>query len=184
MFNLIENKKKNVCIMGLMGSGKSIIGKDLSKYSNLKFYDTDKEIELKTNKSINEIFEMSGESYFRKIEEKICLELLAKNDCIISLGGGSIINKKIRKAVNQNSYSIYLQVKLKNLEDRLKLSKKRPLLNKTNNNKEILENLYNERRKFYEKADFIVNNDNDKKQVLEKIKIKLNLYAKRTLHKK
>ena len=183
MFNLIEINKKNVCIIGLMGSGKSIIGKDLSKYSNLKFYDTDKEIELKTNRSINEIFEKSGESYFREIEEKICLELLTKNDCIISLGGGSIINKKIRKAVNQNSYSIYLQVKLNNLVNRLKLSKKRPLLNKTNNNKEILQNLFNERRKFYEKADFIVNNDNDKNQVLEKIKLKLNSYAKKTLHK-
>ena len=62
--------------MGLMGSGKSIIGKDLSKYLNLKFYDTDKEIELKTKKSINEIFEEYGESYFRDIEEKICIELL------------------------------------------------------------------------------------------------------------
>ena len=124
--------------MGLMGSGKSIIGKDLSKYLNLKFYDTDKEIELKTKKSINEIFEKDGESYFRKIEEKICLELLTKNNCIISLGGGSIINKKIRKAINQNSYSIYLEVKLDNLENRLKSSKKRPLLNKNSNKKEIL----------------------------------------------
>ena len=177
MFNLIENKKKNVCIMGLMGSGKSIIGKDLSKYSNLKFYDTDKEIELKTNKSINEIFEMSGESYFRKIEEKICLELLAKNDCIISLGGGSIINKKIRNAIHKNSYSIYLQVEINNLVSRLKSSKKRPLLNKKKDNKKTLEKLFNDRRKFYETADFIVNNDNDKIQVIEKIKFELNSYA-------
>ena len=184
MLNLIEIKKKNVCIMGLMGSGKSIIGKDLSKYSNFKFYDTDKEIELKTKKSINEIFEKNGESYFRKIEEKICLELLTKNNCIISLGGGSIINKKIRKAINQNSYSIYLQVKLDNLENRLKSSKKRPLLNKNSSKIETLENLYNERRKFYENADFIVNNDNDKFQVLEKIKFKLNSYAKEIKYKK
>ena len=183
MFNLIEIKKKNVCIMGLMGSGKSIIGKDLSKYSKLKFYDTDKEIELITKKSINEIFEKDGESYFRKNEEKICLNLLTKNNCIISLGGGSIINKNIRKAINQNSYSIYLEVKLDNLENRLKSSKKRPLLNKNSNNKETLENLYNQRRKFYEKADFIVNNDNDKSQVLEKIKFKLNSYAKENKHK-
>ena len=178
MFNLIEIKKKNVCIMGLMGSGKSIIGKDLSKYSKLKFYDTDKEIELITKKNINEIFEKEGESYFRKIEEKICIELLTKKDCIISLGGGSITNKKIRKAIEQNSYSIYLKVKIDNLENRLKSSKKRPLLNKNFNNKETLENLYNERRKFYEKADFIVNNDSDKFQVLDKIKSKLNSYAK------
>ena len=57
MFNLIEIKKKNVCIMGLMGSGKSIIGKDLGKYLKLKFYDTDKQIELEAKKSINAIFE-------------------------------------------------------------------------------------------------------------------------------
>ncbi len=103
MMTLNEIKKRNICIIGLMGSGKSIIGKDLSKYLNFKFYDTDKEIELKTKKSINEIFEKDGESYFRKIEEKICLELLTKNNCIISLGGGSIINKNIRKAINQKA---------------------------------------------------------------------------------
>ena len=99
------------------------------------------------------------------------------------MGGGSIINKNIRKAINQNSYSIYLEVKLDNLENRLKSSKKRPLLNKNTNNKETLENLYNQRRKFYEKADFIVNNDNDKSQVLEKIKFKLNSYGKENKHK-
>ena len=154
MYDLSKIKRKNICIMGLMGSGKSIIGKDLSKYLNFKFYDTDKEIELKTKKSVNEIFKEDGELYFRKLEEKICLELLTKNNCIISLGGGSIINKKIRKAINQNS-----------------------------SKKETLENLYNERRKFYEKADFIVNNDNDRFQVLEKIKFKLNSYAKENKHK-
>jgi len=61
MLDLSEINKKNICIMGLMGSGKSIIGKDLSKYLNLNFYDTDKEIELKTKKKINEIFEEKGE---------------------------------------------------------------------------------------------------------------------------
>ena len=122
--------------------------------------------------------------YFREIEEKICLELLTNNDCIISIGGGSIISKKIRQSIKQNSYSIYLEVNLDNLENRLKSSKKRPLLNKNSNNKEILKKLYNQRRKFYEKADFIVNNDNDKSQVLEKIKFKLNSYAKENKYKK
>ena len=183
MFNLSEIKKKNVCIIGLMGSGKSIIGKDLSKYCNLKFYDSDKEIELKTKKSISEIFKEDGELYFRDIEEKICLELLTIKNCIISLGGGSIINKKIRQAIKQNSYSIYLQVKLNNLAQRLKSSKKRPLLNKNINKQETLENLYYERRKFYEKADFIVNNDNDKSEVLKKIKFELNKYAKKNIYK-
>ena len=164
--------------MGLMGSGKSIIGKDLSKYLDLEFYDTDRVIELETKKSISEIFKEKGESYFREIEEKICLGLLARNNCVISLGGGSIINKKIRKVINQNSYSIYLQVKLKNLLNRLKSTSKRPLLNTNHDSKEILKNLYDDRKKFYEKANFIVKNDNDKFIVLEKIKSELHSYAK------
>ncbi len=177
MFDLVAIKKKNICIMGLMGSGKSIIGKDLSKYLNFKYYDTDREIELKTKKTINTIFEEDGEEYFRNIEEKICIELLGHNNCVISLGGGSIVNKKIRKIIRQNSYSIYLQVKLNNLLNRLKSSNKRPLLKNNFNKKNILNKLYKDRKKFYEKADFIVNNDNDKYQVLKKIKLELNSYA-------
>ena len=176
MYDLTKIKKKNICIMGLMGSGKSIIGKDLSKYLNLNFFDTDKEIELTTKKSISKIFEENGELYFRNIEVKVCTELLNLENCVISLGGGSIINKEIRKVIKKNSYSIYLQVNLDNLLKRLKSSKKRPLLNKKQNKRDILENLYNNRRKFYEKADFIVNNDNDKFKVLEKIISELNLY--------
>ena len=170
--------KKNICLIGLMGSGKTVIAKELSKMHNLKVYDSDNEIEKNENQNINSIFQNQGEKYFREIEEKICLKLLYNENCIISLGGGSIINKKIRKAIEDNSYSIYLQVKLKNLLNRLKSSNKRPLLDKKLNKKEILENLYKDRRIFYEKANFIVNNDNDKFRVLEEIKSELNLYAK------
>ena len=177
MYDLSKIKRKNICIMGLMGSGKSVIGQDLSKYLNFKFYDTDREIELKTKKSINEIFKEYGELYFRNLEEKICIKLLNKNNCVISLGGGSITNKEIRKSIKQNSYSIYLQVKLNNLVSRLKSSKKRPLLNKVESKKEILKKLYKDRQKFYEKADFIVNNNDDKFQVLKKIKSELNKNA-------
>ena len=176
MMTLNEFKKRNICIMGLMGSGKSSIGKDLSTYLDFKFYDTDKVIELMTKKSVSAIFKEKGEAYFREIEEKICIDLLDKNNCVISLGGGSIINKKVRKSIKQNSYSIYLHVELSKLVDRLKSSKKRPLLNKKQDKRGILSNLYNNRRKFYEKADFIVDNNNDKFQTLKKIKSKLNSY--------
>ena len=178
MFDLTKINKKNICIMGLMGSGKSIIGRDLSKYLNIKFFDTDNEIELKTKKSIERIFIENGEVYFREIEEKICIELLTYDNCVISLGGGSIINKKIRREIKKNSYSIYLKVKLDNLLNRLKSSKKRPLLNKDENKIEILKNLFEDRHKFYEKANFIVNNDADKVDVLDKIKFELNSYEK------
>ena len=78
-------------------------------------------------------------------------------------------------AIKESSYSIYLKVKLNNLYKRLKSSKKRPLLDKNTDNKEILKNLYNERQKFYIKADFTVSNDDNKFQVLEKIKFQLNV---------
>ena len=177
MLDLSVINKKNICIMGLMGSGKSIIGKDLSKNLNLKFYDTDKEIELMTNKKISAIFKEEGESYFRDIEEKVCSEILTINNCVISLGGGSIISKKIRKIIKKNSFSIYLQVKLNNLQNRLKFSTKRPLLNKNLNNNEILKNIFKYRQKYYEKADLIINNDGDKSQSLNEIKFQLNKYA-------
>ena len=177
MLDLSVINKKNICIMGLMGSGKSIIGKDLSKNLNLKFYDTDKEIELRTNKKISEIFKEEGESYFRDIEEKVCIEILTIDNCVVSLGGGSIISKKIRKIIKKNSYSIYLQVKLNNLQNRLKFSRKRPLLNKNLNNNEILKNLLKDREKYYEKADLIINNDGDKSQTLKEIKSQLKKYA-------
>ena len=170
MFDLTKIKKKNICIIGLMGSGKSMIGKNLSKYLNLKFYDTDKEIELKTKKNISTIFKEEGELYFRKIEEEICLKLLIQDKCVISLGGGSVVNNKIRNLIKQNSYSIYLKVKLNNLADRLESSKKRPLLNKDESKLKILKKLYEERKVFYENADFIVSNDSDKIHVLDKIK--------------
>ena len=177
MLDLSVINKKNICIMGLMGSGKSIIGKDLSKNLNLQFYDTDKEIELKTNKKISTIFKEEGESYFRDIEEKVCSEILTIDNCVISLGGGSIISKKIREIIKKNSYSIYLQVKLNNLQNRLKFSRKRPLLNKNLNNSEILKNIFKDRQKFYEKADLIINNDGDKSLSLNEIKSQLKKYA-------
>ncbi len=177
MLNLSEINKKNICIIGLMGSGKSIIGKDLSRDLDLEFYDTDREIELKSKKKISTIFEESGESYFRDIEEEVCIDILTKDNCVISLGGGSIISKKIRKIIKKNSYSIYLQVNLNNLQNRLKFSRKRPLLNKNLDKKEILQNLFKDRQKYYEKADLIVNNNGDKFQTLNQIKSQLNIYA-------
>ena len=178
MFDFTEIKKKNICIMGLMGSGKSVIGKILSKQLNLKFYDTDMEIENKMNKSINLIFKEEGEAYFREIEEEICLKILQNDRCVISLGGGSIINKKIRRAISLNSLSIYLNVELDILTKRLKTSIKRPLLNNNKNKMNILQKLYDSRKKFYRKADLSINNNKDKYDVLKDIKSALKSYEK------
>ena len=89
--------KKNVILTGMMGVGKSTIGKKLARKLKLKFIDIDRLIEKKEKSSISEIFSQNGESYFRKIEKNITLEELKKDNCVIALGGGTFLNKKVRK---------------------------------------------------------------------------------------
>ena len=149
--NLEKLAKKNICLIGLMGAGKSVIGKLLAKELRMRYYDSDNLIEKKLNKSINQIFSDHGESYFRNIEEDIVLSLLDKKNCVISLGGGSILSELTRKALFINSYSVYLKVDIEILYERLKKSKKRPLIfNK--NIKEKLIHLTQDRNKYYRKG--------------------------------
>tara|TARA_B100001057_G_C22864751_1_gene956007 strand:+ start:2814 stop:3344 length:531 start_codon:yes stop_codon:yes gene_type:complete len=168
MLNFKKNTIKNVCLIGLMGSGKSVIGRDLSKILDLDFIDTDSEIEREIGKSIRKIFEDDGEVFFRKIEEKICLKVLKARNTIISLGGGSILNSKIRNSIKSNSFSIFINVDINIILKRLRNSKKRPLLNR-GNNEEILKHLYNERIQHYNKCNLVITNNLDKKSVVNKI---------------
>tara|TARA_Y100001970_G_scaffold293622_1_gene441757 strand:+ start:2083 stop:2649 length:567 start_codon:yes stop_codon:yes gene_type:complete len=156
---LKELEKKNLAIMGHMGSGKSVLGKLIAKKLNLKHLDSDKEIVKFTNLSINKIFEIHGEKYFRKIEKKILLKLLEKNNVIISLGGGSIIEREIRKKLTSNSITLFLDVNLIELEKRLKKSINRPLLKNINLKKKINE-LDKKRRKYYLLSDIVIENSN------------------------
>ena len=174
---LIFKKKvvKNLCLLGLMGSGKSIIGKDLSRVYKYKFIDTDNEIEKFIGMNIETIFSKYGENYFRKIEEKICLKVLDYNDCIISFGGGSILNAIVRKKINKESLSIYLKVDQNILVKRLSKSTKRPLLKNTDT-EVVINQLYKKRKNYYNKADLIIENNGQKKIVLENILKKIKKY--------
>ncbi len=156
---LKELKKKNLAIMGHMGSGKSVLGKLIAKKFNLKHIDSDKEIVKFTNLSINKLFEIYGEKYFRKIEKKILLKIIEKKNVIISLGGGSIIESDIRKKLKSNSITLYLDVNLIELEKRLKKSINRPLLKNVDVKKKINE-LDKKRRKYYLLSDIIIENSN------------------------
>ena len=163
-----KNSVKNLCLLGLMGSGKSIIGKELSKLYNVDFLDTDYIIEEETGKKIAFIFKNYGEMYFREIEEKICLKILERRNCIIALGGGSIVSTKVRELITKNSFSIYLKVDIKILIDRIKNTRKRPLLNNVDRN-EVLERLYEQRKKFYSKANLTIENNFEKQEIVHKI---------------
>ena len=144
---------KNLTLTGMMGVGKSTIGKNLAKKLNYNFVDVDKIIEEKEGLSINSIFKNKSESYFRKIESDITLSELKKDSSVISLGGGAFLNKAIRNSTKKFSISFWLDVPVDELTKRLKKSRQRPLLFKKNID-ETVKKIYFDRKKIYNEADY------------------------------
>ena len=145
--------KKNLVLLGMMGVGKTTIGKIVAKKQRLEFIDTDINIEEKCLMKISDIFKKKGEKFFRAEEEKEVPKLLNKSNCVIALGGGAFMNKKIRESVLKNSISIWLNVSHTTLNKRLKWNEKRPLLKK-NNNEEKINELYKRRKSIYKLANY------------------------------
>ena len=159
----------------MMGVGKSTIGRLLAKKLRFKFIDVDRLIERQEKRSIKKIFDVDGEEYFRKIEEKVTLKILKNKSSIIALGGGAFINNEIRKEIIKNCCSIWLNLNLELLIKRYKRNNKRPLLEGNNLESEV-KKILQSRKKIYALANFKINCDNmNKKDVVQKI---LDLYAK------
>jgi len=167
--------KKNLVLIGMMGSGKSTIGRLISDITRQNLIDTDKLIEKETKLKIKEIFQKKGEDFFRKIEEKIVLNSLKFSNNIIAIGGGAFLNDKIRENIKYNCISVWLKCNQQTLIPRIKNSKKRPkayLLTE----KDLIK-LINNRSKIYSKADYKINCDTlTKKQIMNKI---LKIYEKK-----
>ncbi len=164
--------KENLIFLGMMGSGKSSIGSLVAKKLQLNFIDIDNEIETELGLSIKKIFETKGENYFRKFEEKITLKKLKSKPVVISLGGGAFINRNIRKEVIKNHLSFWLNWSDKILVNRIKNSKKRPLVSNVSEN-EIID-LIKKRSNIYSKALYKIECDSlSKKEIVKKI---LNIY--------
>ena len=160
---------KSLVLTGMMGVGKSTIGRLLAKRLNIKFVDVDRIIEKSERKTIKQIFDENGEKYFRKLEKKITLKLLKNKKAVFALGGGAFINDEVRNKVLKTSVSIWLKVSLDKLHKRYRSNDKRPLLNKKKLDKEV-RNIYLSRKKIYSLADFKINCDNiDKAKIVEKI---------------
>jgi shikimate kinase len=164
---------KNLTLTGMMGVGKSTIGKNLAKKLKYNFFDVDELIENKEGASISSIFKNKSENYFRKIENEITLEVLKRKNSVISLGGGAFLNKSIRNSAKGKSISFWLDVDIVKLIERLKRSKKRPLLYKKNIS-DTVKKIYIEREKIYSKADYRIKCSSLKtKEIVDKI---LKLY--------
>jgi shikimate kinase len=150
--------KKNLVLLGMMGVGKSRIGKYVAKRLKINFFDIDKLVEKKNEMKITEIFKTKGEIYFRKEEKFVTMKYLNKKESIISLGGGGFINDKIREKVLSECISVWLNVSLKTIYKRLKNSKIRPLA--SNDKQNNLGKIFLERKKIYSLADHEINCNN------------------------
>ena len=167
--------KKNLVLTGMMGVGKSTVGKNLAQKLSYNFVDIDRTIESREGSTINLIFKNKSESYFRKLENEISLEKLKKKNTVISLGGGAFLNKSIRREVKNTSVSFWLDVNVAELIKRLKKTKKRPLLYNKNLNVTV-NKIYLERKKTYSEADYRIKcNFLDPDKIVDKI---LKLYGK------
>ena len=164
--------KGNIVFLGMMGSGKTTIGKLISKRLKLDFFDIDSHIEKSLSMKISEIFLKKGENFFRKFEEKITLSILKKRNIVIALGGGAFLNKKIRDEILTNHTSFWLNLNSKIIIQRVKRSSKRPLALKLTKNELI--KLIKKRSNIYSKALYKIACDElTKTEIVNKI---LNIY--------
>lgn len=163
---MMESKPNLIFLIGFPTSGKTSIGKLLAKKLNRSFFDTDQLIEVKTNKSISEIFESEGEVTFRKYEEEI-LESLKDRNGIVSTGGGLPCFHSNMEKMLEMGIVIYLHVDFEILLGRFRDKKamdNRPLLNQQDDLRATLEKMWLERNSFYEKATLRIQSERKTKQ--------------------
>ena len=150
-----------VVLIGPPGSGKSTIGRALAEEMNLRFVDTDREIETRTGKRISEIFLDQGESGFREIEREVVLEALEIESAVVSLGGGSILDPGVQERLRQEAKVVYLEVSISNAAPRVGFNAERPLL--LANPRQQWLKLFEERKALYESLGRILFNTDNKK---------------------
>lgn len=146
---------RTVVLVGMMGSGKTAIGKALSAQLNVPFLDSDAEIEAAANASIAEIFERDGEEFFRRRETEVINRLLSGRPCILSTGGGAFLAETNRNSITDKGVSLWLDANLETLWERVRHKATRPLL-RTENPRQTLADLLDARLPVYASANLKV----------------------------
>ncbi len=160
---------QTVVLTGMMGSGKTTTGQILANCTGAEFIDLDLMIEKNQNCTISEIFATKGESYFRKIESKILMDIFNRQNQVISLGGGTFENTSTRNFLLKNSIVIYLETSPETIFERIKNDTSRPLL-ANGVTIEKIQKIIAKRKQNYETALYKISTDNKSpNQVVEKI---------------
>lgn len=143
---------RSIVLVGIMGVGKSTIGKRLSQYLDIPFVDADKEIEKAAGMSIEDIFEQFGEQAFRSGEKKVIKRLMSEGQKILATGGGAFMNEEIREDIKEGGVSVWLDADLDILMKRVQRRSDRPLL-KQDDPEAVMKALLEERNPVYALAD-------------------------------
>lgn len=147
--------RRSIVLIGLMGAGKTSIGKRLASALNLPFIDADNEIETAAGQRIEEIFAEHGEAYFREGERKVIARLLKSGPQVLATGGGAYMDAETRSRIARAGISIWLRAELPVLLKRVKRRTDRPLLN-NGDPQTIMRKLLRERSPVYAEADLTV----------------------------
>lgn len=142
-------------LIGLMGAGKSSIGRRLAAALDLPFADADAEIEKAAGKTINEIFEENGEAYFRDGERRVIARLLKEGGKVLATGGGAFMNEETRQRIAETGISVWLKADLDLLMSRVVRRDNRPLL-RAEDPRGVMEKLIADRYPVYELADITI----------------------------
>ncbi|MEL6824999.1 MAG: shikimate kinase [Pseudomonadota bacterium] len=146
---------RTVALVGLMGAGKSTVGRRLAERLGRSFHDSDNEIEKAAGLSVADIFSLHGEEEFRRGEHQVLKRLLDEKPHILATGGGAYLNPETRQLMREKAVTIWLNADLETLWKRVSRRNHRPLLRRPDA-KEVLSNLFDERRPIYELADLTV----------------------------
>ena len=138
----------NIILCGFMGSGKTVVGRELAKICGRRFVDTDELVEKKQGIPIKAIFEIYGEDFFRDLEYQICCETAELKNCVISTGGGAVTFERNVEALKKGGKIVFLDADFDTICDRIGDSTNRPLFN----DREKARALFDERRPKYEAA--------------------------------
>lgn len=157
--------RRNLVFVGLMGAGKSAIGRLVAQMLEIPFVDSDHEIERVSRMTIPELFDAYGEAEFRALEARVIKRLLKSGPRVLSTGGGAFMNEATRAMVLKSGLSVWLKADLEVLWMRVCKRDTRPLL-KTANPKQTLSDLLDQRYPVYELAHLIVQSRNDAKDTI------------------